>query len=156
MALKSAFLFAGVKKKAHFIFSRSGVWATPFEAKDWFLHCALQNYLNFKKKLNYEVKRKESLNETLFFFITMLNVCLWVSVCVCEREREREREKWVSYTWKLDMKAAKFELLIFLFRSKHDLSVWCYISDGPFFLEDRWQSGKSLFKGVSHTRKALK
>ena len=55
------------------------------------------------------------------------------------------------YIWKLDMKAEKFELLRFLLRSKHDLSARCYISDGPFFLEDRRQSGKSRFKNVSHS-----
>ena len=74
------------------------------------------------------------------------------------RERERER-KWEigagTYSWKLDMKAEKFELLRFLLRSKHDLPARGYISDGPFFLEDRRQSGKSLFKGVSHSVERL-
>ena len=55
-----------------------------------------------------------------------------------------------SFTWKLDMKVEKFEFLRFLFRSKHDLSARYYISDGQFFLENRRQSGKSLFKVVSH------
>ena len=58
-----------------------------------------------------------------------------------ERERERERE---SYTWKLDMRPEKFEPLWFLFRNKDDLSARYYISDGPFFLDDRRQSWKSL------------
>ena len=49
------------------------------------------------------------------------------------------------------MKAEKFELLRFLLRSKHDFSTRCYISDGPFFLEDKRLSGKSLFKGISHS-----
>ena len=51
------------------------------------------------------------------------------------------------------MKAEKFELFRFLFRSKHDLSAWCYISDEPFFLGDSQK--KSLFKGVSHSVERL-
>ena len=51
-----------------------------------------------------------------------------------------------SYTWKLDMKTEKLELLRFLFRSKYNLSARCYISD---FLEDKRQYEKSIFKGVS-------
>ena len=56
---------------------------------------------------------------------------------------------------KLDMKAEKFELFRFLFRSKHDLSVGATFLRGHFFFKDRRQSGKSLLKGVSYSVERL-
>ena len=53
------------------------------------------------------------------------------------------------------MEVEIFELLRFLFRSKHDLLARSYISDEPFFLEDTGQSGKGLFKGVCHSVERL-
>ena len=72
-------------------------------------------------------------SERAWFLCAMLQNylnCFFLNNCVKGIERE-------SYTGKLDMKDEKIELLRLLFRSKYDLSARCYISDGPFFLEDR-------------------